>query len=362
MNKKEQVKEQIREAFENKVDVEYIPPTIASPDETRAGEKTRVAPYCRVSTNSEDQLKSYEVQIQAYKEMVQNHQDWKLVDIYADEGISGTSLRHRDDFIRMIEDCKAGKIDMIITKNIARFARNVIDCVSTARMLKNMNPPVAIYFEDIGVNTLTQTGELLMVVMAAIAQGESEAKSTSVMWGFRKRFEAGLPKISPLYGYQKQGRDLYIIEEEAIIVRLMFQMYIDGSSIGQICLFLNSQGIPSPKQKLWSYSTVKNILSNEKYCGDVIMQKTISVDLFTHKTIKNDGRVGKYKVKDHHEPIISKEMWERVQERLALHAIRDSWDYWIEENNTDNQPRSLEGFSIIKMHKRRELNEHSRPI
>lgn len=352
-SKKEQAKEQIRAAFENKIDVEYIPPTIPPPDELEPGKRMRVAPYCRVSTNSEDQLKSYEVQIQAYKEMVENHQDWDLVDIYADEGISGTSLRHRDDFVRMIEDCKAGKIDLIITKNIARFARNVVDCVTTARMLKNMNPPVAIYFEDIGVNTLTQTGELLMVVMAAIAQGESESKSTSVRWGFRKRFEAGLPKISPLYGYEKDGRDLYIIEEEAIIVRLMFQMYLDGSSINQICLLLNSQEIPSPKQKKWTYSTIRNILENEKYCGDVIMQKTVSIDLFTHKTIKNDGRLGKFKVKDHHEPIVSKEMWERVQERLALRIRQNSWDYWIEEYEDANQPDSLAGFSVIKMHKRR---------
>lgn len=209
--------EQIKAAYENRIDVEYIPPTVSQQTGEKCKEQKRVAPYCRVSTSSEDQRASYETQIQAYKDYVSKHEDWVLVDIYADEGISGTSLRNRTNFKRMIDDCKAGKIDMIITKNISRFARNVVDCVLTARALKNLTPPVAIYFEDVGINTLTQTGELLLVILAAIAQGESETKSASVKWGFQKRFEAGLPKISPLYGYDKDGRMLTINPIEATV-------------------------------------------------------------------------------------------------------------------------------------------------
>lgn len=224
--------------------------------------RLKVAVYCRVSTDNLNQAGSYELQIQTYKEYVSSHPEWELVEIYADGGISGTSTRHRVAFNKMIEDCKAGKTDMIITKSISRFARNVVDCVSIVRSLKSLNPPVAVLFEDVNINTLTQTCELLMVVMAALAQGESEAKSVSVKWGFRRRFEAGIPKISPLYGFEKDGRNLYVNETEAAVVRLMFQMFDDGYSISDICVVLNSRNILSPKGVQWSYSTVKNILHN----------------------------------------------------------------------------------------------------
>lgn len=337
---------QIRDAYENRIKVEYIPPKTQH-DDTKNDEKIlRVAPYCRVSTDTESQMASYETQIQAYKEYICKHPDWVLVDIYADPGISGTSLKNREDFIRMIEDCKAGKIDMIITKNISRFARNVVDCVVTARMLKALTPPVAIYFEDVGINTVTQTGELLLIVLAAIAQGESEMKSASVKWGFQKRFDAGLPKISPLYGYVKDGRDLHINEEEAVVVRLIYQMFLDKYSISHICMVLNTQSIPSPKRTGWTYTTRKNILSNEKYCGDVFMQKTVTVDLFTHKSIKNDGRAGMYKIYDHHPAIIERHIWSVVQERLSTMASEQySWEYWIAEGQDSV---ILPGFNVIR--------------
>lgn len=340
---------QIKDAFENKIDVEYIPPKNRQEESESIGSVVRVAPYCRVSTDTENQRASYETQIQAYKEYVLKHPDWELVDIYADEGISGTSLRNRNDFLRMIDDCKAGKIDMIITKNISRFARNVVDCVLTARMLKSLNPPVAIYFEDVGINTVTQTGELLLVVLAAIAQGESETKSASVKWGFQKRFEAGLPKISPLYGFIKDGRELDICEEQAAVVRLIYQMFLDMYPISHITKVLNMQLIPSPKGGEWTYSTIKNILSNEKYCGDVIMQKTVTIDLFSHKSVKNDGRAAMYKVKDHHPAIIEKKDWLKVQERLAtMTAEQYTWEYWVEDENED----SLSGFNVMRLRHR----------
>lgn len=193
---------------------------------------------------------------------------------------------------------------------------------------------------------MTQAGELLLVVLAAIAQGESETKSTSVKWGFQKRFQAGLPKISPLYGYDKDGRELTINPIEATIVRLIYQMFLDGHAIMHICKVLNSEGIPSPKGKAWRYSTVRNILSNEKYCGDVIMQKTICVDLFTHKSIPNDGRVGMYRVRDHHEAIIEKAIWNSVQEKLKS-SPEDRWD-WDDVTEECEEDGKLTGFIVIK--------------
>lgn len=348
---------QIKAAYENRVDVEYIPPTVTQQTSSSVENPLRVAPYCRVSTDSEDQRASYETQIQAYKELVAKHSDWVLVNVYADEGISGTSLKRRTEFLRMIEDCKAGKIDMIITKNISRFARNVVDCVLTARNLKNLTPPVAIYFEDVDINTLTQTGELLLVILAAIAQGESEIKSSSVKWGFQKRFEAGLPKISPLYGYIKDGRDLVINETEANVVRLIYQMFADGYTISHICMVLNSQKIPSPKNKEWGPSTVKNILNNEKYCGDVIMQKTVSIDLFSHKSIRNDGRAAMYRIRNHHDAIIAKDLWDDVQRRLSdTTTARYDWGDWIEEEHECGGV--LSDFSVMKNHISGGYHEH----
>lgn len=307
---------EIRNAYEHSAQVQCIPASIKKTTEHSEEDPLVVAPYCRVSTDNKDQLASYELQCQYYKEYVSKHPGWRLYDIYADEGISGTSVKKRTDFLRMIDDCKAGKIDMIIVKNIARFARNVVDCVATVRMLKALDKPVAVYFEDIAINTLTQTGELLMVVMAAIAQGESEAKSESVKWGFQKRFEKGLPKLADLYGYTRDKRLLEIYEPEANVVRLIYQMFYDDKTIPEICYILNQQGIPSPRGGQWTYSTVKTILTNEKYSGDVLMQKTVTVDIFSHRSIRNDGRANQFFIQGYHEAIIPRELWLEVQQIL----------------------------------------------
>lgn len=356
-DRKEGVRNEIRSAFENKRRVEYIPPLEMVAKSNDEKHRLKVAVYCRVSTDNLNQAGSYELQIQSYKEYVSSHPEWELVEIYADDGISGTSTKHRMAFNKMIEDCKAGKIEMIITKSISRFARNVVDCVSIVRSFKSLTPPVAVLFEDVNINTLTQTGELLMVVMAALAQGESEAKSASVKWGFRRRFEAGIPKISPLYGFEKDGRNLYVNETEAAVVRLIFQMFDDGYSIPDICMVLNSRSILSPKGVRWSYSTVKNILHNEKYCGDVIMQKTVCVDMFSHRSVPNTGQAGKYKMEDYHAPIVEKGQWERIQKRLDMNksTYQNTWGYWIEEQDTGNEGSAvLKNFSQIKNHRRRE--------
>lgn len=317
-----------------------------------SSEKKRVAAYCRVSTDSEEQLMSYVTQKQAYEDLINGRQDWELVGIYADEGISGTSMKHRDEFNRLIEDAKAGKIDMVITKSISRFARNVVDCVTIVRMLKDLSPPVAVLFEDMNIDTLSMSGELLLVILAAVAQGESEMKSVSVKWGFRKRFEKGIPKIAPLYGYYKEGRNLIVNEDEAAVVQFIYQMYLDGNSIGHICNVLNNHmQVLSPKGRKWTYSTARGILQNEKYCGDVITQKTICVDMFEHKTVKNKGQLDQFKIPDHHEAIIEKEVWELVQKLLDEKIFSGDlkWEDWLETEDALDQPaEGLTGFSVVK--------------
>lgn len=343
---------EIRNAYEHSAQVQCIPASIKKTTEHSEEDPLVVAPYCRVSTDNKDQLASYELQCQYYKEYVSKHPGWRLYDIYADEGISGTSVKKRTGFLRMIDDCKAGKIDMIIVKNIARFARNVVDCVATVRMLKALDKPVAVYFEDIAINTLTQTGELLMVVMAAIAQGESEAKSESVKWGFQKRFEKGLPKLADLYGYTRDKRLLEIYEPEANVVRLIYQMFYDDKTIPEICYILNQQGIPSPRGGQWTYSTVKTILTNEKYSGDVLMQKTVTVDIFSHRSIRNDGRANQFFIQGYHEAIIPRELWLEVQQILKGENVVPvpSVDE-VADLSASDVPRILDGFFVIKPRK-----------
>lgn len=237
-------------------------------------------------------------------------------------------------------------------KNIARFARNVVDCVATVRMLKALDKPVAVYFEDIAINTLTQTGELLMVVMAAIAQGESEAKSESVKWGFQKRFEKGLPKLADLYGYTRDKRLLEIYEPEANVVRLIYQMFYDDKTIPEICYILNQQGIPSPRGGQWTYSTVKTILTNEKYSGDVLMQKTVTVDIFSHRSIRNDGRANQFFIQGYHEAIIPRELWLEVQQILkGKNVVPVPSVDEVADLSASDVPRILDGFFVIKPRK-----------
>ena len=353
-------KSEIRIAYEETHRVEHRPATKSKAQEQESDRRLRICAYCRVSTDSTEQQASYELQCQYYKEYVSNHPGWELCGIYADEGISGTSTKKRSDFLRMIKDCRSGKIDMIITKNIARFARNVVDCVATVRMLKALDPPVAVYFEDIAINTLTQTGELLMIVMAAIAQGESEAKSASVKWGFQKRFEKGLPKLSDLYGYTREGRELTICDPEANVVRLIYQMFYEGRAIPEIYHVLNQQNIPSPRGLQWTYASVKTILTNEKYAGDVLMQKTVTVDIFTHRSVRNDGRADQFFLADHHEPIVSKELWEEAQQIIAgkytapIPRVEELADI-----ANENVPRILDGFVVVKSREEK-THEHFR--
>ena len=244
--KNEDRKQRIRDAFQEGQAVERMPAREDMQPQNSEDVELRVAPYCRVSTMSEMQAESFEIQQQYYSECIAKHPNWVLVRIYADEGISATSVKNRKDFNQMIEDCQAGKIDMIITKSVSRFARNVVDCIKYARMLRSLSPPVSIYFETENINTLSQNGELLLTVLAAFAQDESVNKSISVAWGIRQRFAKGIPKLVKPYGYQLEDNKLIVDEDEAGVVIRIFAFYLGGKTPYEIAKILTSEGIPSP--------------------------------------------------------------------------------------------------------------------
>lgn len=273
----------------------------------------RVAAYCRVSTDDDAQSSSYELQLQHYREMINKNPDWELVDIYADEGISGTSVKKRVNFLRMIDDCHAGKIDMIITKSVSRFARNTLDCLDNVRKLKTLNPPVGVYFETEGFNTAESKNEFTLGIMSLVAQGESEQKSANIRWSIIQRFKKGIPIIPThfLLGYDKDRfGNLFIVPQEAEVIKYIFNCYLDGLNAKEIANALTEAHIPTVKgHEIWSSSAIFNILRNEKYCGDVLMQKTYTIDCFTHKAIKNVGQVPQYRLRDHHPAIVPRDDW-----------------------------------------------------
>lgn len=315
---RERTKARIREAYTNgpQHEVQIIPAKHDTEPEG-LGHKLRVCAYCRVSTDEDNQAGSYELQVQNYTEMITSNEEWEFAGIFADEGISGTSLLHRENFIRMIDLCKAGEIDLIITKQVSRFARNVLDSLNTIFMLRALDPPVGVYFEDIKVNTLDKTSDMVITVLSLVAQEESEQKSNSLKWSFKRRRARGLG-IYPswcLLGYtMNEEKEWVIVEEEAEIVQAIYNLYIEGYSSTQIADFLTKGGVPTVRGKeRWSAGCVMNILKNEKYCGDALCQKTVTIDFFTHKSVRNDGREPQYFIEDHHEPIIDKKTWLTAQ-------------------------------------------------
>ena len=280
----------------------------------------RVAAYCRVSTDSDEQLNSYKTQKAVYTDMISARTDWCLVDIYADEGISGTRADKRPDFQRMIDDCLKGKIDYIITKSVSRFARNTVDCLDYVRMLKARG--IGIYFEEQNIDTLKNDSELYLVIYAGFAQSESESISKNVTWACRKKFENG--EVSMCYkkmlGYRK-GADgtPEIIPEEALVVERIYKMYLAGETPRSISAILQEEKINFPQKKLtFTSGMIKNILSNIKYTGDAILQQTVTVDCIEKKRIKNTGEEAPmYYVHNSHPAIISREMYNKVQEEKA---------------------------------------------
>ena len=281
--------------------------------------KLRVAAYCRVSTELEEQESSYEAQVEYYTRKIQETENWKLAGIYADDGKSATNTKKCDDFKAMIKDAEGGKIDMILTKSVSRFARNTVDSLLTIRKLKEKN--VAVVFEKEGVNTLDGTGEILITILSSLAQEESRNISENCHWGIVRRFEAGqvIVNHNKFLGYTKdKDGNLVVVPEEAELVRRIYRLFLEGNSSYRIKRILESEGIRTVTgNTVWQATVIDKMLTNEKYMGDALLQKTYTVDFLTKKKVVNKGIVPQYYIEDDHEAIIPKELFYRVQEEKA---------------------------------------------
>lgn len=294
-------------------------PALPPEDIFKTEKKLRVAVYARVSTDDPRQTSSYELQKNHYQDVVNKNPNWMLVEIYADEGISGTSLQHRDAFKKMIEDCEGGKIDLIITKSVSRFARNVVDCIRYVRELSSLRPPVGVFFETEHLNTLDPKSEMILSFMSTLAQEESHTKSEIMNSSIEMRFRRGIFLTPPLLGYdQDENGDLVINPHEAKIVQLIFYMYLNGSSTQQIADSLTELGCKTKKNNdVWSPSTILQILQNERHCGDVLARKTWTPNYLDHKSRKNNQDRNQYRKVGHHEAIISRDDFIAVQKLIT---------------------------------------------
>lgn len=276
----------------------------------------RVAAYCRVSTDNEEQLQSYRSQVRYYTDLINGNKDWTMVGIYADESITGTGIEKRVEFQRLINDCMNGDIDMIVTKSISRFARNTLDTLKYVRRLKEIN--VAVFFEEENINTLTMDGELLLVILSSVAQQEVENISANVKKGLKMKMKRGeLVGFQGClgYDYHTEDKSISINEEEAEIIRYIFKRYLEGAGGSVICRELENLGYKSPRgKKKWTPTTVLGIIKNEKYKGDILMGKTFTVDPISKRRLDNFGEEDKFYIKDHHKAIISTEDFDKAQE------------------------------------------------
>lgn len=300
--------------------VRTIPATVNLFNATpiNAVKKRRVAAYARVSTDQEEQLTSYEAQVDYYTNYIKAREDWEFVDVYTDEGISGTSTKHREGFKKMVDNAMAGNIDLIITKSVSRFARNTVDSLTTIRSLKEIG--CECYFEKENIWTFDGKGELLLTIMSSLAQEESRSISENVKWGHRKRFADGKVSIpfKNFLGYKKgEDGNLEVDEEQAVVVRRIYREFLAGSTPIAIAKSLMKDKIESPGHKeKWNASTIRSILKNEKYKGDALLQKNYTVDFLTKKQKINEGEVPQYYVENNHEAIISPELFEMVQTEI----------------------------------------------
>lgn len=304
--------------------VTIIPAKVQTTQNRDKYHQLRVAAYCRVSTEQEEQQNSYQVQISYYTDLINKKKEWTLAGIFADEGISGTQTKKRTEFNRMIRMCKNKKIDLVITKSISRFARNTVDCLEYVRQLKDLG--IGVIFEKENINTLTMTSEFMIALYGSFAQAESESISKNVSWGKEKAYREGKVafQYSKLLGYRK-GEDgkPEIVPEEAETVRMIYAMFLDGYSMTDIAnrlMELNRcTALGSAK---WNSGIIRNILRNEKYAGDALLQKTYTVDCISHKVVKNHGERPMYLVTDHHAPIIDRDTYNRVQQELARRSSK----------------------------------------
>ena len=289
--------------------------------------KLRVAAYARVSTDTDEQEGSYEAQVNHYTTLIQNNPDWEFAGMFADDGISGTQAKKRPEFLRMIEECEKGEIDMIITKSISRWARNTLDSLTYIRKLKDLGIPVI--FEKENINTTDASGELLLTIMASIAQQESLSISQNTKIGIRYKFQEGIGRLNTaiFLGLElgsKPGE--YVVNpEQATVARRIYREFLEGYSPAMVADHLNRDGIQTPSGNgQWYASSIASILSNEKYCGDMLFQKYYVEDFLTHKTVKNTGQLPQYYVEDHHEPIVPKKVYFQTQgELMRRGALKD---------------------------------------
>ena len=299
--------------------VTVIPAKVQTAESRDKYHQLRVAAYCRVSTELEEQQNSYQVQIAYYTDLINKKKEWTLAGIFADEGISGTQTKKRTEFNRMIRMCRNKKIDLVITKSISRFARNTVDCLEYVRQLKDLG--IGVIFEKENINTLTMTSEFMIALYGSFAQAETESISKNVSWGKEKAYREGKVQFQykHLLGYKK-GADgkPEIIPEEAETVKLIYTMFLDGHSMKNIALILHVKGIHTKTGSTeWRTNTITRILQNEKYVGDALLQKTFTSDCITHKVVKNHGERPMYLVTNHHDPIIDRDTYNRVQQELA---------------------------------------------
>ena len=285
-----------------------------------------MAAYCRVSTDDEEQLTSYEAQQNYYTDKIMTNREWTMAGIFADEGITGTSARKRPEFLKMIRLCKQKKIDIVLTKSISRFARNTVDCLNYIRALRELG--IAVIFEKENINTLEADSEILITMLGAFAQAESESISANVRWGKRQAMREGkaIIQYNRLYAYEK-GEDgkPKIIQEQADVVRSIYDQYLSGASLRMIKDRLEMGQIPNVTGgSQWTITAIRSILTNEKYCGDVLLQKTYISDCISRKVIRNTGQLPMYLVQNHHEGIVERKTFDAVQAEMARRSAGKS--------------------------------------
>ena len=297
--------------------VQVIPARKVEAEEKKR--KLRVAAYCRVSTEQEEQLGSFANQVEYYTRLIESEEDWELAGIYADEGISGTGTRKRKGFQRLIEACDEGKVDFVITKSISRFARNTADCLVYARQLRDRGIPIL--FQKECINTMEASGELLFTILSCFAQEESRSISENTKWGIRSKFQKGIPHVNTtrLFGFNKDADgQLCVDPEQGAVVRRIFRDYLMGFGEGEIARRMRQEGIPGiTGTSRWSSTTVRRMLQNEKYQGDLLLQKYYTVSFLTGECARNEGALDQYFVMDAHEGIVSREEWEATQQEMA---------------------------------------------
>ncbi len=286
-------------------------PAISTDDIALDQRKLKVAAYVRVSTENDEQTSSYELQINDFTERIKSNPNWEFVGIYSDEGISGTSLKHRKGMLQLIEDAKAGKIQHILAKSIARFARNVVDCLSIIDALRNLKPAVGVHFDENNLYTLDTTGSLVLTILATVAEEESRSKSFIMNWSIDRRFSKGIFLTPKLLGYDvDEEGDLVVNQGEAETVKVIYDLYLNGWTNAEIAELLTDYGRKTKLgNEVWNPSSIDGIIENERHCGDVRARKTYTPDFKTHKSVKNRQNRKQYIQRDHHEAIVTREVY-----------------------------------------------------